>query len=334
MSDPILEIRSSGIRCALCAAGASIAAVRVPDAAGRFTDVALPARSLLAGESDPSLAGRTVGPCCGRVRDGEAIINGSRLQLTRNEGRNHLHGGANGCATRRWTVLEAAPDRVRFGLALPDGLDGYPGNRALTAEYAAEGSALRVVYTVITDAPTWIDLTNHVYWDLGGRFDGSAMDQVLAIAASRVVFNDASHLPVAIVPADAAMDFTAPSTLSGKLAAHPGHPQLRNALGFNNAYVLDPALEKSLGCAARLFSPHSGIRMAMTTDQPAVVLYSGGYLDAATQLAAAPGAASPGCAIALEAQGLPDPFHLPGAQAAPLVPGETYRRAIAWRFEA
>ena len=48
----------------------------------------------------------------------------------------------------------------------------------------------------------------------------------------------------------------------------------------------------------------------------------------------APGAASPGCAVALEAQQLPDPFHLPGARPEPLRPGDRFRREIVWRFEA
>lgn len=333
MPAQILEISSSNINCALSSLGASIASVRVPNARGAFTEVALPARSLETGEGDPSLAGRTIGPCCGRVRNGAIRIGREPYQLTQNEGRNHLHGGGNGCATRDWTVEEVSPTRVRFALRLPDGLDGYPGNRALSAEYTVEGNTLRVAYTATTDRPTWLDLTNHVYWDLGGRFDGSAMSQVLEIAARKVVHNDAAHLPVAILDADEAMDFSAPRALSGKLADHLDHPQLRNARGFNNAYVLDPALARAMGGAARLYAPSSGIRMTMTTDQPVVVLYSGGYLGADTKLSAAPGAASPGCAIALEAQGLPDPFHLPGTEASLLSPGRVYRREIMWRFD-
>ncbi|MBR1820268.1 MAG: galactose mutarotase [Clostridia bacterium] len=333
MPAQILEISSSNISCALSSLGASIASVRVPNARGTFTEVALPAKSLETGEGDPSLAGRTIGPCCGRVRDGVITIGNKKYQLTQNEGRNHLHGGEHGCAISCWSLEEVTPARVRFVLRLPDGLDGYPGNRALSAEYTVEGNTLRVAYTATTDRPTWLDLTNHVYWDLSGRFDGSVMDQVLEVAAKKVVHNDEAHLPVAIVDADEAMDFSVPCALSGKLADHLDHPQLRNARGFNNAYVLDPALARAMGGAARLYDPGSGIRMTMTTDQPAVVLYSGGYLGADTKLRAAPGAAAPGCAIALEAQGLPDPFHMPGAKASLLSPGETYRRNIRWRFD-
>ena len=176
-------------------------------------------------------------------------------------------------------------------------------------------------------------MTNHVYWDLGGRFDGSATDQSLQIAASRVVHNDPSHLPMEIRDAEEALDFSSPCVPSQKLREYGEHPQLRIGHGFNNAYVLEPSLVKALGFSASLSSPLSGIRMRMTTDQPAIVLYTGGFLGNDTELTSPPGAASPGCAIALEAQGLPDPFHLPGAEAGLLLPGETYRREIQWRFE-
>ena len=331
MSNRIFEIASPMLRCALCDRGASILRVRVRRGDG-FMDVALSPRSLMTDEPDPSLAGRTVGPCCGRVRDGAADIDGRPLRLSQNEGRNHLHGGMDGCAHRRWEVCGATAASVCFRTALPDGLDGYPGNRVLTAEYSVEGDALRVVYAATSDAPTFLDMTNHVYWDLSGRFDGSAMDQRLQVAAGSVVFNDESHLPRQIVEPDPAFDFAAPSALSEKRALHGGHPQLRIGRGYNNAFVLDGQRRRALGFAARLSCPESGVTLTMDTDQPAIVLYTGGFLDGATALLTEPGAACPGCGVALEAQGLPDPFHLPGATPGILRPGERYRREIVWRF--
>ena len=334
MANRFIEIASPTLSCALCDRGAAIASVRVRGGDGRFTEVALAPRSLLTDEADPSLAGRTIGPCCGRVQDGAAVIDGRDVRLTQNEGRNHLHGGMNGCAHRRWEVSEASSSCVEFRAKLPDGLDGYPGNRMLAARYTVASQTLRVAYTATTDATTWIDMTNHVYWDLGGRFDGSAMDQRLQIAADGVVFNDESHLPRAVAAAEGAFDFSAPCALSEKAARHGDHPQLRIARGFNNAFAIDPDRRRALGFAARLTCPKSGIALAMDTDRPAIVLYSSGFLDASTALRTPPGVASPGCAIALEAQGFPDPFHLPGVRAECLAPGQTWRHWIEWRFEA
>ena len=330
MSNQLYDLESADIKCTLCDVGASVARLAVRDRGGKWTDVALSPKGFYTGELDTSSMGRTVAPCCGRVKDGEAVIDGRTYPLTQNEGRNHIHGGVNGCANRRWTVGEVTPSGVCFSIALEDGLDGYPGNRTLTAAYTLTGNALRVVYTAVTDRTTWVDMTNHTYWDLTGRFNGSAMEQLLEIAARRVVFNDAAHLPREIRDVDDAFDFTAPCSPGEKRQKYPDHPQLLNARGYNNAYILDPGRDY----AARLYAPSSGIRMTLRTEQPAIVFYSGGYLKPSTPLNVGPGHACPDCGLALEAQGVPDPFHLPGVEPTLLRPGEAYRREIEWGFDA
>ena len=332
MGDGIWRIEGEDICCELNSLGASVAAARVRDGSGHYIEVALSPESFRAGGPDNAMAGRTVGPCCGRVAGGGIEIDGQRLPLARNEGANHIHGGPHGAALQVWTGERLSPARVRFTLDLPDGLDGYPGNRRLQADYAASGRTLRVQYAAWTDRPTWLGLTNHVYWDLGGRFDGSALDQQLQIAAERVVFNGPGHLPESIQKAEGPFDFRAPKRLREAIEAWPDHPQLVLGRGYNNAFLLDKERAAALGCAARLYAPASGLGLRLRTNQPALVLYSGGFLDGDTRTK--DGGASPGCAVALEAQHVPDPFHLPGQPPEILRPGETYLCQIEWALEA
>lgn len=324
MKETLWRIENDDISCALSDFGAAIASVRVKNRAGRSIGVALSREVFLPGEIDCGMSGRTIGPCCGRVAGGAIEIDGHRLQLARNEGVNHIHGGPGGVAGRLWRGERLSPTGVRFALALPDGLDGYPGNRRFRAEYELSGRALRVRYTAYTDRPTWLGLTNHAYWDLSGRFDGAALDQRLQIAAERVVFNGEGHLPRAVHAAEGPFDFHAPRSLREGMALDPAHPQLALGRGYNNAFLLDGARTARMGCAARLYSPASGLGLRLRTNQPALVLYSGGFLG---------GGATPGCAVALEAQHVPDPFHLPGQRPGILRPGETYLCEIEWAFE-
>lgn len=325
MSENLWQIENDEIQCTLSDLGAAIEAVRVRDGAGRMIPVALSREVFHPGQANRGMAGRTIGPCCGRVAGGEIEIDGRRLRLTANEGPNHIHGGPGGAGNRTWRGERLCPTRVRFSLTLPDGLDGYPGNRQIEAEYALAGRALRVRYTAVTDKPTWLGLTNHVYWDLSGRFDGAALDQRLQIAAEKVVFNGPGHLPQAVRPAEGPFDFRAPRSLRAGMGVDPTHAQLALGRGYNNAFLLDSALSEGMGGAARLACPESGLGMRLRTNQPALVLYSGGFLG---------GGATPGCAVAMEAQHVPDPFHLPGQQPAILRPGETYLCEIEWDFEA
>ena len=325
MSENLWQIENDEIQCTLSDLGAAIEAVRVRDGAGRMIPVALSREVFHPGQANRGMAGRTIGPCCGRVAGGEIEIDGRRLRLTANEGPNQIHGGPGGAGNRTWRGERLCPTRVRFSLTLPDGLDGYPGNRQIEAEYALAGRALRVRYTAVTDKPTWLGLTNHVYWDLSGRFNGTALDQRLQIAAEKVVFNGPGHLPQAVRPAEGPFDFRAPRSLRAGMGVDPTHAQLALGRGYNNAFLLDSALSEGMGCAARLACPESGLGMRLRTNQPALVLYSGGFLG---------GGATPGCAVAMEAQHVPDPFHLPGQQPAILRPGETYLCEIEWDFEA
>ena len=304
--------------------GASLVALKVLTEEGRWRDVAM---SPLPGSKKFASAGRTIGPCCGRVRGAVITIEGTPRALDANENGNHLHGGFQGVSDQRWEILEIGDTRVRFGLSLPDGLGGYPGNRRVEALYVLEENALSVSYSATTDAATWICMTNHAYWDLTDRFDGSAMNQRLQIPADRAVFNDTQHLPQTIESVEGTpFDFRTPTAPAEMLRRFPDHPQLAIARGFNNALIF----EESAPFAARLTAPDGSLSMTMTTDFPALIFYSGGFLSADTLLPTGP--AVPGAALALEAQTPPDPFHLEGVEPELTHPGETWSHFIRWEF--
>ena len=328
MKDSVLLV-SDALRVVLHPLGASIVSVEVTGRDGIRIPVALSPDSF--GDPaarDPSLAGRTIAPCCGRIRGGEVTVGGKPLSLSRNEGENHIHGGEGGSAYRLWETVCADEHRAVFRVLLEDGQDGYPGLREIKAEYTVDGSALSVTYTARSDEATWFDCTNHVYWDLGGRFDGSAMEQLLTVDAGEAVMNDAAHLPEAIKKAEGAFDFTSPASPAEKWKRYPENEQLRIGRGYNNAFLLrDPA-----HFAARLCSASTGISMTLTTDQPALVCYTGGFLGADTTMTGIP--AVPHAAIALEAQGIPDVWHLCGREDGLLLPGTEWRSFIRWEFSA
>lgn len=324
-----IPLASGRLRGAFSPVGASLASLEYKMKGGAWRPVALSPLAHRTGESEPALAGRTVGPCCGRVRGAEMALGDRTCPLDANENGNHLHGGFRGVANRRWEVVSADDSGVCFALTLPDGEGGYPGNRRLEVCYKMEDDALTVRYSAVTDAPSWLCLTNHAYWDLTGRFDGSAMEQLLQIPAGRAVFNDGEHLPVAIRPVDGTpFDFRSPTSPAEQMRRFPDHPQLAIAKGFNNALLPDDGAP----FAARLSAPDGSIAMTMTTDYPALVFYSGGFLGGDTVLEG--GAAVPGAALALEAQTPPDPFHLPGVEPEPFLPGAPWRHFIRWAFES
>lgn len=298
--------------------GAAVTSILWPCAHGNIKNIALPSCGL------EDYAGATLGPVAGRLPGASLQLGDKVLPLSANDGPNTLHGGEHNLSRQRWTLTAGGEDKLcawaELACSMTHGLDGFPGERHFTARYTLSEDALTVEYSARTDRPTPVSMSNHTYWNLAGDFSADCYDQLLELRADGVLYNDAGHLPFALRPCvGTAFDFFAPLSLSGAMArAVPctsppldsDAGQLRNAHGYNNGFALTPCAP----FAARLTNLRSGLRMTMTTNQPYLVVYSGGYLPV------------PGCALALEAQGKP------GAVTPLLEPGNVYRRFIRFSF--
>jgi aldose 1-epimerase len=297
--------------------GAAVAALYWPDTRGRIQNLVMPTGS------PTDYAGATLGPAAGRLAGAVLPVEGKRIPLCANEGPNTLHGGAHNLSHRMWRQTACGSCRedawMKFDCTLADGVDGFPGNRRFTACYTLTRRGLRVEYTATTDRITFVNMSNHTYWNLTGDFSADGYAQTLQIPADTVWYNDTAHLPVREAACrDTAFDFLCPVTLHTAMrrdgrtdAARAAAAQLKNARGYNNAFVLRP----DAPFAARLADLGSGRALTVITNQSSLVVYSGGFLPV------------PGCAVALEAQARP------GSTVPLLNPGEIYRSCIFFWLE-
>lgn len=328
--DPIPLTNTHGVIVKILTIGAAIYEVRTPDRCGVFQNIAMQLGSGQDYAADASFAGATLGPNAGRIRGGLLPIGGAVHHLRPNDGPNQLHGGARNFSRVPWRVEAYRPDgdgaSLRLSLDAPDGLEGYPGRRRVSVTYTLDGrDRLTLHYAGETTRPTWLNLSNHAYWNLSGDFSAPAFDHLLCVRAGSVWYNGAGHLPSELRRVDGTpFDFRRARPLRGVLDSFPDDGQLAASRGWNNAFVLDGAP------AAVLTHPGSGRRLTVETDYPALVFYSGGFLGPDTRLSGdIP--ASPGCALALEAQEFPDAPNL-GAPCRMLSPGETWERTIRFSF--
>ncbi len=328
----------NGLTAAILPLGAVIQKIAVFDASGQDIPLALGFPGPRPYEALACYAGAALGPNAGRIRGGRLSLPGGECALAPNDGPNQLHGGPHSLSSKLWEVEDFTCDGEEASLLLsasqPHGLDGWPGNRAYRARYTlTDEGCLTVEYQARTDQTTYFNLSNHTYWDLTGRFDGSALSQELAVYAGRVCSNDEQHLPAKLIPVDGtAFDFRRGRALDEAMSSAAGpadREQLDIARGFNHAYLLDG--EPGLNPACSLCDPSSGRRLELWTDAPGVVLYSGGFLPAGLALNGGRRCA-PSCAVALEAQDLPDCSRLYPAAFRPTPPGQVYRRVIQYRL--
>lgn len=332
---------SHGLTVSILSLGASIQKIAAITEDGTECPLALGFPDITAYEACACYAGATLGPNAGRIRDAKLPVNEQILELNRNDGHNQLHGGFHNLSTWSWQMESASctPEAASILLSArqPDGLDGYPGNRHYQVRYTLEDTNwLTIQYTARSDVPTYVNLSNHTYWNLSGDFTKPALHQELTIFANSVCINDSAHLPVDIVPVDGtAFDFRKSQSLDSRMEAafdSLSLTQLAIGQGYNHTYLLNKnhafrtlrtiKQHHTLKKACILKDISNGRTVKLMTDAPALVLYSGGYLpDGLTS-----------CAIALEAQDIPDVMHLLPEAYQLTTPEQPFHRTIRYHI--
>jgi len=321
---------ASGASVVLSGIGAGILNIYVPDKAGALRDVVLGYDDLEAYFGDGPCMGKTPGRYANRIARGLFKLDGKQYRLNCNCGPNHLHGGNCGFHNQIWDAVQAGDNAVRFSLFSPEGQEGYPGNVKAYVTYAwDDANELTIQYEATTDSPTPLNLTNHTYFNLHGADNGSGLDHVLRVAASRYLATDESLAPTGEMASveGTPMDFNTPKRVGLDIRAD--FEPLRVGKGYDHCWVLDnPTLDT---VAARLESPVSGIAVEISTDQPGVQVYTGNWLTG-SPIGKNGRELHDYDAVAIECQGLPDAPNQPNFPDQIVRPGKTYRRTIKFKF--
>ena len=331
-----VELSSPTLSVGFLRYGARIAHIRAPDRAGRWADVAIGFDVAQDWRTDTSFQGATIGRYANRIHQGRFELDGRTFQVPLNHGRTALHGGPAGFSTFEWEMTPPTTTPSGGSIVLrrtsPDGEMGFPGTVDVTAEFSVSGTDLTIDYRATTDAPTPINLTNHVYLNLSG-LPGLVADHELTLFADRVATVDADFIPTGDLAAVAGtpFDFSSPALIGSRWRA--ADPQMLLVRGFDHAFVLDGSggALQDLPLAARVYHRESGRLLQLFTDQPAVQFYSGNSLDGSI-VSRAGAMVRQGDALCLEPEHLPDSVNHPQFPTTVLRPGQQYRNVSVYRF--
>lgn len=313
------DIGTGRLRAQILDYGATLRSLSYLDAAGERTELILSFDDVDAYLRDSAYLGIIAGRYANRIAGSAFTLDGTRHELSANETPNHLHGGTLGFGRRHWRVLSESEDRLCLGYHSPDGEEGYPGNVEVRAEFCIDDERLILVLQANTDAATPMNLTNHAYFNLAGDASIPASAQWLQVLADHYLpVADSALLPTGEI---ASVQGTPFDFRQGRVLDDAGyHPQLDLAGGYDH-YL---ATSDHRGGAV-LFSPHSRIRLTLSSNQPGLQVYDGHQLDVVyPQL---------GRGICLEPTAYPDAPNRPGFPDAILRPGATYLNRIEYRVE-
>ena len=324
---------AAGVAVDILTLGGIIQRFFVPDSVGRLADIALGYADLEPYLTNPSYLGAIVGRCANRIGDGKILIDGTTYLLSRNRGRDTLHGGDQGFHRAIWTVEASGPDHLVLTLDSPDGDQGFPGALNVRARYSlGADNGLRLDFTAKTTRPTVVNLTSHAYWNLAAG-GGGVLDHRLRIEADAFTPVGDRLLPTGEILAVAGtpFDFREPTPLRDRVRALD--PQIALAGGLDHNFVLRKGAGGELSHAARLSDPGSGRILDVLTTEPGLQVYTGNSLGADGTPGKNGKPYANGDGVALETQHLPDAPRRPAFPSILLRPGETYRSSTVFQAQ-
>ena len=263
---------SNGMHAKVIEYGAIITELSVPDRNGKYANVVLGSDSLESNvKGFPAAA--VIGRYANRIRGGRFLLDGKSIQLTKNAGENHIHGGQKHFGKSLWKGSKSENSNeasVELRLTSPDGEEGFPGTLQVSVTYTlTDRNELKIEYRANTDQATIVNMTNHAYFNLSGSLT-DVLDHEIQIEADKTTLVDRSLIPTGQLASvgGTALDFRSPRRIGERIE------QLYDAAkGYDHNYVLGGE-HGTLRLAAKVLEPKSGRVMECLTTEPGVQLYT------------------------------------------------------------
>lgn len=257
--------------------GGIIRRISVPNKEGILENVVLNLPSIKDYEDRSPYFGSLIGRNAGRISNGTFSLDGNTYTLARNNGDNNLHGGIDNFGHKVWNIEEIKGKDfigVRVSLESPHLEEGFPGNVKVEVRYILKGNELTLEYYGTSDRTTYLNLTNHTYFNLSGDFKRDITDEYLQLDCNEFIAVDEATLPVKINSVtNTAFDFRNPVLLKDSLYSNDEQIKIVNQ-GLDHPFILNHSKEKVILLEDKI----SGRTLEVVTDQPAVVIYTGNYL--------------------------------------------------------
>ncbi len=274
----VYTIEGLNIKAEFLNYGCTIKSLYMPNKLGVMENIVLGFEDLsYYDKEETSYFGCIVGRTAGRTKNGLLEINDDIYQLQKNNGKNNLHGGINGLHKKVWkSSYEVIQDKaiITFTTISPHMEEGFPGEVEFTIKYIIQDHSLTLEYIGIPDRDTYINLTNHIYFNLSGNFNKEIYSHEFFLNSCGYFAVDNETLPIEFIENDDS--FTSKKPILLDIILKSNHKQMEIVgNGYDHAFELT----KDSLIDGYIEETFSGRRVDFKTDQPVVVFYTGNNLD-------------------------------------------------------
>ncbi len=279
----IFTLKNKNMKIEYTDFGATVLHVYAPDKDGNVADVVYGYDTEEEYVKGDDYVGATVGRFANRIANSEFTLGGTTYKLNANNGKNQCHGGLVGFDKKKWTIRDADYDYVCMTLLSPDGEENYPGTVGVTLTMSlSEDNEFAIRYVAEADRATPINLTNHSYFNLGGRYSGDIKDTVLWIDADHYLPTDEELIPTGEIRAvdGTPFDFRTPKKKGRDMDF--GNVDIKYGRGYDHCFAFK-GWEKCVSHSeikprAMAADLKTGRTLEMFTNSPCVQLYTANTL--------------------------------------------------------
>jgi aldose 1-epimerase len=286
--------------------GGIVQEIIVPDKNKQMTNVVLGYTNPKDYLKDDSYLGALIGRYANRISFGHFKLEGKDYSLTKNHGPHTLHGGNVGFNKVIWNVRELIPqESYLLSYVSKDGEEGFPGNLEIEVTYTiTKGREFIINYKATTDKATYLNLTNHTYFNLSGNMSSSILSHKVWINADYYTEVDKDLIP------------------TGKFLRVEGRFDFRKLKEINEEYDHNFVLNEApiRDPKARVIDPTSGRMLEVFTTRPGLQFYTGNFLK------------QKNTGLCLETQHYPDSPNHPDFPTTLLRPGEMFQEETILAF--
>ena len=221
---------------------------------------------------NPAYLGAVIGRTAGRIKDGLLKLDDTEYQLDKNNNGNTLHGGKNSISHRFWNV-QNIENGLCFSIKSSNLDNGYPANVEIKVSYILNDNELLIKYFATTDSLTYLNLTNHSYFNLSGNPDNTIYEDIFKIDSNYLIGINENSIPCETINLDNSIfNFKEAKKLEEFFKADDEQKTIANN-GIDHPYIFNGEIGK-----LEIKNIKSGIKMSVETNNPAVVIYTANYL--------------------------------------------------------